>query len=78
MARAIFSHELGDPDFQWLLNNFTEQNPTTITVDASCLPIVLVMLTPSEKAAALTNAALPMIPPAQTADTEATKEPSSG
>ncbi len=70
MARAIFSHELGDPDFQWLLTSFTEQNHTAVTVDAPCLPIVLVLLTVEEKAAVLTDSQLPLIPPAESASSD--------
>lgn len=49
MARAIFSHEVVDPDFQWLLTNYAERNPGSFTVDATCLPVVLVLLTDEER-----------------------------
>jgi hypothetical protein len=75
MARAIFSHELGDPDFQWLLTTFTEQHHTTVMVDAPCLPIVLVFLTPDEKAAVLTHSPIPLIPPSDSPNGDAVKEP---
>ncbi len=75
MARAIFSHELGDPDFQWLLTSFTEQHHTTVMVDAPCLPIVLVQLTPDEKAAVLTHAPMPVIPHTESLSGDAVKEP---
>lgn len=76
MARAIFSHELGDPDFQWLLTTFTEQHHTSVTVDAPCLPVVLVLLTADEKAAVLTNSSLPVIPPNEPASNEEVKDSS--
>lgn len=49
MARAIFSQELGDPDFQWLISNYVEQRNATALVDLPCLPIVLVVITPQEQ-----------------------------
>jgi hypothetical protein len=49
MARAIFSQELGDPDFQWLISNYVEQRNATALVDLPCLPIVLVVITPHEQ-----------------------------
>jgi hypothetical protein len=76
MARAIFSHELGDPDFQWLLSNYTEQKPTAAMVDAPCLPVVLVLLTPEEKAVVLTSAPVPIMPPTETPEAEGVEEPS--
>ncbi len=76
MARAIFSHELGDPDFQWLLSNYTEQKHTTAMVDAPCLPVVLVVLTPEEKAAVLTNHPVPIVPPGENPRSEGVEDPS--
>jgi hypothetical protein len=49
MARAIFSQELGDPDFQWLLTSYTEQRGATALVDVPCLPIILVKITAEEQ-----------------------------
>lgn len=42
MARAVFQHELSDPDFTWLLTTFQERHPEYFTVDGSALPITLV------------------------------------
>jgi len=44
MARPIFPHELGDPDFAWLLSSYLEQNPMYLQVEETCSPIVLVKL----------------------------------
>jgi hypothetical protein len=52
MARAIFSHEVVDPDFQWLLSNYAERKGAALTVDMTCLPIVLILLTEEERARA--------------------------
>lgn len=41
MARAMYPHELGDPDFAWLLSSFLEQHPNYYQIDISCLPVVL-------------------------------------
>ena len=48
MARPIYPHEMNDADFQWLISTFRESRPYYFTVEASCLPLVLV---PSETAA---------------------------
>ena len=76
MARALFSHELGDPDFQWLLTTYTEQMHTAVMVDAPCLPIVLLLLTPEEKSAVLTTPALAGVLPGEPSQSGETKEPS--
>ncbi len=76
MARAIFSHELGDPDFQWLLTTFTEKIHTSVTVDIPCLPIVLLIVTPEEKITVFTTTSLPLIPSADPLNSEAFEEPS--
>jgi hypothetical protein len=52
MARAIFSHEVVDPDFQWLLSNYAERKGAAMTVDVTCLPVILVLLTEEERARA--------------------------
>jgi len=76
MARAIFSHELGDPDFQWLLSNYTENKHATSMVDVPCLPVVLIVLTPEEKAAVLTQAPIPLFPPTDQENPESAEDPS--
>jgi hypothetical protein len=50
MARAIYSHEAVDPDFQWLLSNYAERKGGVFTVDSTCLPVVMVLLTEEERA----------------------------
>jgi len=42
MARAIYPHELSDPDFSWLINSFRESNPGYILVDTGSLPMVMI------------------------------------
>ena len=44
MCRAIFSYELGDPDFSWLLSTFQEAHPDYFMVDSTCLPLVLIKM----------------------------------
>ncbi|NDC37477.1 MAG: hypothetical protein EBZ48_05440 [Proteobacteria bacterium] len=44
MCRAIFSYELGDPDFSWLLSTFQEAHPNYFMVDSTCLPLVLIQM----------------------------------
>lgn len=43
MARAVFPHEITDPDFQWLLNTYCETHPTALRLDTSCLPVVIIL-----------------------------------
>mgnify|MGYP005696176209 CR=1 FL=1 len=40
MARPLYPHELGDPDFSWLISNFQEHNVDYVCVDTSPLPVV--------------------------------------
>jgi hypothetical protein len=61
MARAIYSHEVVDPDFQWLLSNYVERKGGGFTVDVTCLPVVLVLLTDEERAKA--GGSLQLTPP---------------
>lgn len=49
MSRAIFSHGVVDPDFQWLLESYAERNKCTTMVDITSLPVVLLLLTEEEK-----------------------------
>jgi hypothetical protein len=63
MARAIFSQELGDPDFQWLISNYVEQRNATALVDLPCLPIVLLVITPQEQETVANQAPLMEPPP---------------
>lgn len=43
MARAVFPHEITDPDFQWLLNSYCEAHPAACRVETGCLPIVIIL-----------------------------------
>lgn len=42
MARAVYSYELDDPDFNWLLMHFELSHPNYIMVQEDALPIVLI------------------------------------
>ena len=42
MGRPLYPYELGDPDFAWLLSNFTEQHPGYVMLDSTCLPVVFI------------------------------------
>jgi hypothetical protein len=48
MARPIFSHELIDPDFSWLLSTFKENHPEYYAVEQGGLPVVLFKVTDEE------------------------------
>jgi len=61
MARPIYSHEVLDPDFQWLLQNYTENHPNAVLLDSTCLPVVIVL--GDEKTAAARVAATADSPP---------------
>lgn len=39
MGRAIFSYEMTDPDFSWLLTSFAENRPEFVAIDVPGLPI---------------------------------------
>jgi hypothetical protein len=51
MARGVYSHEIGDQDFQWLITAYTERITTTSTVDLPTLPVVLIVFTEDERSA---------------------------
>ena len=42
MGRPIYSHELGDPDFAWLISNYRDANPTFSLIDLSGLPVTFI------------------------------------
>ncbi|RME61020.1 MAG: hypothetical protein D6780_02400, partial [Candidatus Dadabacteria bacterium] len=42
MARAIYAHELIDPDLEWLVTTFEERFPDFIPVRHTCLPLVYI------------------------------------
>jgi hypothetical protein len=42
VARAIFPHELQDPDFAWLIDSFRESNPDVFLVEGPCIPVTFV------------------------------------
>ena len=42
MARAIYTHELGDPDYSWLLQNFREAFPHYALLEVTGIPLVLI------------------------------------
>ncbi len=63
MARPIYSHEVLDPDFQWLLQNYSENHPNAIVLDSTCLPVVIVL---GDEKMAAARASSPPDHPAQT------------
>ena len=42
MARPVYPYEMSDPDFVWLLETFHENRPGYVTVQETCLPLVLI------------------------------------
>ena len=46
MARAVYQHELNDPDFSWLLSRFQESHPEYAFVDSVTLPAVFIQGSP--------------------------------
>ncbi len=69
MARGVYSHEIGDQDFQWLISGYTERITTAATVDLPTLPVVLIVLTEDERSA-FTAASLPTLTSQMPADAQ--------
>lgn len=44
MARAVYSHEMGDPDFEWLMATYRERFPRGIEVSQPGMPFIIVSL----------------------------------
>ena len=42
MARAVYSHELTDPDFAWLVASYMDNNPSQVLIDLPGLPLVFI------------------------------------
>lgn len=42
MGRPIYSHEMGDPDFFWLISSFRESHPQYSLLESGGLPLVLI------------------------------------
>jgi hypothetical protein len=49
MGRAIFSYEMTDPDFSWLITSFAENRPEFVTVDVPGLPIFFLRIGETKK-----------------------------
>jgi len=49
MVRPIYAHEMCDPDFSWLISTFRDNNPDYMTVESTCLPVVLINFSSPEK-----------------------------
>ncbi len=62
MARAVYQHELQDPDFSWLVNRFQELNPQYLLVESSVQPLVFVLREPPVAESAAGHS-LPTVPP---------------
>ena len=44
MARAVYSHEMGDPDFEWLLSTYLERVPRGIRIEQPGMPFAIITL----------------------------------
>jgi hypothetical protein len=44
MARAVYAHELSDPDFEWLLSNYRERCDRLVQVDGQGMPVTFLNL----------------------------------
>jgi hypothetical protein len=44
MARAVYSHEMTDPDFEWLLTTYSERFPRGIHVNQPGMPFTIISL----------------------------------
>lgn len=75
MARPIYSHEVLDADFQWLLQHYCEKNPAAFMIDSTCLPIVLVVGEGKEKVAAKAEESSENPNPAPSADDPVKEDP---
>lgn len=64
MARPIYSHEVLDPDFQWLINSCIQSNPNAILIDQSCVPIVMLLIDERTRANASNGSEVPLALPA--------------
>jgi|GEM_PF-6064250 len=42
MGRAVYQHELTDPDFVWLLSRFQETHPQYIFIESTALPAIFI------------------------------------
>ncbi len=42
MGRPVYTYELNDPDFSWLIQSFQENYPEFKAVECSNLPIVFI------------------------------------
>ncbi len=59
MGRAIFSYEMTDPDFSWLLTSFGENRPEFVAVDIPGLPIYFLRVGDSVKVESQTIGTIP-------------------
>lgn len=51
MGRPIYTSELTDPDFSWLIEGYRQQHPECLSVEMACVPVVLIVFGPNEKSA---------------------------
>jgi hypothetical protein len=58
MARPIYSYEMEDPDFCWLISKYKENHPSCLSVEATCLPVVIISL----ESGAVSAAETPKLP----------------
>ena len=60
MGRPFYSHELDDPDLDWLVSNFLDERPDFITVDVGTLPLILMPYRELVTPEVTTSEALPL------------------
>lgn len=51
MARPVYTHELSDPDFSWLISSFRDNNPCFTLIEIVGLPLVFIQDKPLSFAA---------------------------
>jgi hypothetical protein len=73
MARPIFTPELADADFSWLLTTFKENHPEYHAIEISGLPVVMFKVTEDEFSRALIPS-LPSLPVTAEGDSDEVKE----
>jgi|1048.fasta_scaffold19784_2 hypothetical protein len=68
MARPVYPHELCDPDFQWLISNYKETHPNTVTIESTFLPLILIQMAEAIEAVETLSLPEPEIEDAQDID----------
>ena len=71
MGRPIFTFELSDPDFAWLISNFKESHPQYNALESSSLPVVFISSVERSSEAASDGDAEFEVPPTSEAEDKA-------